>query len=169
MPFEFNIIWIAQAIGIVAMLFDLTSAAQKDDRKMVLLSAAGCSTFALHYFLLGAHAGMFSELLNASRNLISQKWKYRALGFVFAGINAAMLLWKADDIWSALPYCAGIIISLSLYNLKGIGLRIGYIAGFSLWLTYTIYQFSIGGMLMFSIAIILYATNIYRLRKEMMP
>ena len=159
---------VAQAIGIAAMGFDLWSAASKDDRKMVLLSAAGCSTFALHYFLLGAYSGLFAELFNASRNLISQKWKYKSIGFIFAGINAAMIT-QVDHVIGALPYCAGIIISLSLYNLEGTKLRYGYIAGFSLWLVYTIDKGSIGGMLMFSTAIILYATNIYRLRKEMMP
>lgn len=163
-----SLLVVAQIIGVIAMALDLLSAAQKDDRKMVLLSAAGCSTFALHYFLLGAYSGVAAELLNASRNVISQKWKYKAIGFIFAGINAAMIL-TVDNVISALPYCAGIIISLSLYNFDGVKLRIGYVAGFSLWLIYAAINHSIGGTLMFVTAIILYSTNIYRLRKEMMP
>ena len=110
---------IAQAIGLMAMGFDLWAATHKDDRKMVLFNTVACGTFALHFFLIGAYSGVVAELFNVARNTISRKWKYKSIGLVFAGVNAAMIL-TVDNVISALPYICGIIISISIYNFDGI-------------------------------------------------
>jgi hypothetical protein len=155
-----------QAIGLLAMGFDLCATFIKDDRKMIKLNALGSLTFAIHYAMLGAHAGALSEALNATRTSLSLKWKSKYIGLLFVRFYVFLLIVHSRSLIEACPYLCGIIITLGLYFLTGIKLRLCYLIGYSLWLLYSIAAFSIGGIILFSITLITLSLTIFRLSKD---
>ena len=90
---------IAQAIGIVAMLFNILSYQGKQQKKVIAMQLCGSTLFAVNFLLLGATVG---GILN-----------------VLAAIRAVVFLFKeklrADRLWWLLAF---IVLYITIYGLN---------------------------------------------------
>ena len=64
---------IAQAVGIVAMLFNIFSYQQKSAKRIITLQFFGASFFALNYLLLGKYIGAMLNLVGVIRAILFLK------------------------------------------------------------------------------------------------
>ncbi|MBQ8683008.1 MAG: YgjV family protein [Clostridia bacterium] len=61
---------LAQAVGLVAMAFNILSYQQKSPKRVILYQLFGSSLFAVNFFLLGAIAGGITNLIAAGRAVV---------------------------------------------------------------------------------------------------
>ena len=61
---------IAQAVGIVAMLFNILSYQQKSSKGAITFQLVGSSLFAVNFFMLGATVGGIMNLIAAFRAIV---------------------------------------------------------------------------------------------------
>lgn len=70
--------FIAQIIGIFAMLFSVVSFQQKTQRRIVFMQLIASSLWSIHFYLLGALTGCFLNMIAAMRDVVfckrDQKW-----------------------------------------------------------------------------------------------
>lgn len=76
---------IAQAIGIIAMVFNIVSYQQKSAKRIIALQFFGASFFALNYLMLGAYIASMLNLVGVIRAVMflkKDKTKVDRLGWV---------------------------------------------------------------------------------------
>ena len=121
------------------------------------------NAYAVHFFLLGAFAGALSELFNGIRTGLSSVTKSHILAYTFIIIYGGLLLIVPHDLFGTFPFLSSISITIGMYFFSGVVMRVFIIAGFFLWLIYSIKVFSIGGIIAYSILLITHTTTIFRL------
>jgi hypothetical protein len=88
------------------------------------------------------------------------------LAFIFIAFGLASGIYLADsiwDLWAILGMCIG---TYSLFVLKGIQMRLGFLIGAMCWLINNILVGSIGGMLLEATLISVNITTIIRLLRD---
>ena len=158
-----TIMIVAQLIGLLAMGLDVYATLHKPDKHLIRIHSIGSMLFALHYFLLGAIPGALSELLNGTRAGLSSFTKSRLLAFAFLFLYIALLFIIPENALDTLPFLSSILITIGIYFFHGISMRLFYICGFMLWLIYSIYVMSIGGIIVFLILILTSSITIRKL------
>lgn len=69
----------AQAVGIVAMLFNILSFQQKTPRRVITFQLVGSALFALNYLMLGAPVGTLLNIIGIARAIVySNRERFRA-------------------------------------------------------------------------------------------
>lgn len=157
---------LAQAIGLIATAIDIYATTRKTDKALVQLHALGSALFSVHYFMLGAIPGALSEILNATRTGLSSFTQSKILAYIFLTLYVALLFLVPDNLIGTFPFLCGILVTVGLYFFKGIKMRLFYIAGFALWLAYTISVMSWGGILVFSLLLISTSRTVYQMMKD---
>lgn len=161
-----NLDIIAQAFGLLSFILGIVTFYQKDDQKLKIIMLALNINHCIHFLLLGSVVSALSAVLSAFRTVtaiyISSKWV--AAVFIFISIVSGIALADhASQLWSI----AGTVIgTYSIFLLKGIKLRIGFLIGASCWLTNNILIGSIGGTLLEMSAITVNLTTLYRLYRD---
>ena len=61
---------LAQAIGFVALVLNVTSYQLKNNRQLVMCRAAGDFVYVLHYLMLGAYSGCVTMIFCAANGLL---------------------------------------------------------------------------------------------------
>lgn len=152
---------IAQAVGIVAMAFNILSYQQKTQRQVIAFQLFGSALFAVNYLMLGAMVGGILNVIGIVRALVYlNKERLRAdrpiwlAGFTAAYLTAYVLTFtafgKAPTFYNLyiefLPVIGmtAITISFSMKDAKAVR-RFGLISSPS-WLIYNIASFSIGAI-----------------------
>ncbi len=161
-----NIEIIAQIIGFIAFGIGVASFLQKDERKLRILLGASGATLCLHFVLLGAYTGAAAVFVTSTRNVLSiYGWakKFAPL-FYLAVIGFGW--YTHDDLVDIFPVLAGICGTTTVFYLSGIKMRLGFIAGSSLWVVHNVMVGSIGPTLMESMMIGASAYRIYRMNIE---
>ena len=153
------IIIFAQILGIVAMAIDIWGTSRTNDKHLVLTIAGSSLVFALHFALLGAPAGAYSELMTAVRSLAAAYWKKTAVGiaFIVAYIAMGAYMVNPTNAWSlveTLPFIASVAGTIGMFWCRGVGLRVAFNAGQTCWLAYSLYTGSIGGSLLYAVLIL---------------
>jgi len=158
---------ITQAIGIVASGFVVFSFSQKRDNNLKIYLIIGNLLFAIHFFMLGAFAGMCVNIINIMRVGCSIKFhksnKVMFVFFLIYSLVAALIYEKPYDL---LPIFSSFLGTYSMFKLSGIKLRLLGLLGSSAWLTYGIIFQSIGGIITEVTGIILNLTTVYRLQRD---
>ncbi len=173
--------WIAQAVGLVAMTFNILSFQQKTPRRVITFQLFGSALFALNYLLMGALVGMCMNIVGIMRAIVySNGGKFRAdrlfwlilftslfvLSYVltFAVFGTPLTLRSA--VIELLPVIGmtATTISFRLQNAAAIR-KFGFISS-PCWLTYNIVNVAIGGAVceIFSLCSIVIATIRYDLK-----
>ena len=160
---------IAQAIGIVAMAFNVISYQQKKAKQVFLLQMVGSGLFCINYFLLGATIGGVLNIVAVIRAIVyynSEKIKGSNLGFfiffcaayISSYIVTFTLLGKPFTPYNAvvelLPVIAMIALNIGfkIGSSKAIR-RFGFIAS-PCWLTYNIVNLAVGAIICEAISIV---------------
>ena len=164
---DFSIFYVfVQALGILAMGLEIWGTRYKDDRKMILWAAASAGVYVVHFICLGAFAGAAADALGALRCVASQYKKSAYLSFVFVLAYVAFAFFTADGLIDMLPFIGGMISTLAMFHLSGIRMRAVFILTIGLWFIYTVYYFSIGGMLLCLFLTIGYMRTILKMRHD---
>lgn len=152
--------WIAQAVGIVAMTFNILSFQQKTPRKVITFQFFGSVLFALNYLLMGALVGMCMNIVGIMRAVVyGNREKFRAdrlfwlvfftslyvLSYILSFTVFGMDFTVKNAVIELLPVIGmtATTISFRLQNAATIR-KFGFISS-PCWLTYNIVNVAIGG------------------------
>ena len=175
--------WIAQAVGIAGMFFNIFSYQQKTPKRVITFQFFGSILFALNYLLMGALVGMCMNIVGIMRAVVySNREKFRAdrlfwlilfvsmyvlsyiltftvFGTEFTFRNAALELLPVIGMTAT-------TISFRLQNAATIR-KFGFISS-PCWLTYNAVNFAIGGTIceIFSVCSIIIGTIRYDLPRK---
>ena len=163
---------LAQAIGIVAMAFNILSYQQKTPKRVITFQLFGSALFAVNYLLIGAPVGMCMNIIGILRAVVySNREKFRAdrvawlLLFIALFASSYLLSFTVfgmeftlrNSILELLPVIgmSATTISFRLQNAATIR-KFGLIS-FPCWVTYNAVSGSIGGVIceLFSICSII--------------
>ena len=173
---------IAQVIGILAMLINLLSFQQKNQKTIITFQFFGSVLFAVHFFMLSSPIGGILNVTAAIRAAVySNKEKTHAdrpfwiLIFTAAYISAYILVFTVFEkaptaenfIIEVLPVLSMVVTTVSFWMKDAKMLRTLGLIGSPLWLIYNIINFSIGGISseILNIASILLAMFRYDIKK----
>lgn len=157
-PFEIT----AQAIGILAMAFNILSFQQKTYKKAVFFQFFGASLFAVNFFMLGAIVGGIMNVIAVFRAFVyMNKKKFHTdhiawlLSFILFYITSYILTFtvfgKDFTLFNAVIELLPVVgmtatnIGLRLENARAIR-RFGLISSPS-WLAYNIANFAVGAII----------------------
>lgn len=157
---EFNF---AQAVGIVSFALGILCFYQQDDRKLKMMMVVMNLNHALHFALLGATTSVASALLSLTRTFLALHTSSKSMAWLFIGITAAWGLLLADHWQDLLPVMGSCIGTYTVFCLKGIVMRIGFLAGAFCWLINNILVGSIGLTLLESTLILVNLNTIRKL------
>ncbi len=153
---------IAQAIGIVAMAFNILSYQQKTQKKVIVCQLFGCTLFAINFLMLGATVGAILNMVGAVRAVVfMNKKKLHSdniawlIGFICIYILSYILTFTLFDKEVSLLNCiieflpvigmTATTVSFRYTDAKTIR-RFGLISSPS-WLVYNIANFALGAII----------------------
>ena len=154
--------WIGQAIGIVAMAFNILSYQSKSARGVIAMQFFGASLFAASYLMIGAYVGGILNAIAAIRALLfyfKDKTKVDRVGWLPVFIGVYLLVYAATFLFvikqprpvdfaiEILPVIGMIFTTLAYrYSDAAIIRRLSTGSVVS-WLIYNIISFSLGGII----------------------
>lgn len=146
--------WVAQLIGVEALLLLMISYTRKNTNQILVVQLLSSLSYIVHYLLLGAFSGLFICLLDFIRDILYYKSDKDNLIFllstpfyIFAGLmNYSILI-------DMLPVVASINDGYSLTKRKKI-VVIGAIISCLLWIVYDYHYKSYSGVIASIIIII---------------
>lgn len=173
--------WIAQAVGIVAMTFNILSFQQKTPKRVITFQFFGSVLFALNYLLMGALVGMCMNIVGIMRAVVySNREKFRAdrvfwlilftslyiLSYILTFTVFGTPFTLKNGIIELLPVIGmtATTVSFRLQNAATIR-KFGFISS-PCWLAYNIVNVAIGGAVceIFSLCSIVIGTIRYDLK-----
>ena len=157
---EFNF---AQAVGLVSFALGIVCFYQKDDRKLKIVMVVMNLNHALHFALLGATTAVASSILSLVRTFLALHTDSKVIAFVFIAITAGWGFYLADHWYDLFPVLGSCIGTYTVFCLKGIVMRLGFLAGAICWLINNILVGSIGLTLLETTLIIVNLNTIRRL------
>jgi len=154
--------YIAQAVGFIGMAFLFIAFQHNDKKKILWLQAGTAAAFSIHFFMLGAFAGMAVNLLNIPRNIVFARSQRRVWTYVFIGLFLLLGIFVWEGPLSLLPIIAACIstVVFSFENPR-------YIRFLSLpivlfWMVYNIASFSVPGVMTEAFGLISISIAIFR-------
>ena len=158
---------IAQAVGIFASAIIISAFSQKSDNRFKFFAVVGNIVFALHFYMLGAYAGVVINFVNAFRNGLSIKYhKKDGLMYLFIGLYVVLGLVIYETPKDLFPIISGVVGSYGMYKLSGMNMRICFILSSLSWLVYGLIYKSIGVIITELFIQTTNAITIYRLYRE---
>lgn len=139
---------IGQILGFISLFLGVCTFYQKDDRKLKVLMVVFNLNHLVHYFLLGSMVSVLSAALSAIRTLTSIYVSSKRIAAIFIVISLGFgfyIMESQQDMW---PILGTVIGTYSVFALKGIAMRVGFLLGALCWLTNNIIVGSIGGTLL---------------------
>lgn len=134
-----------EAIWFIALIFNLLSYLEKDDKKMFLLLATCSFFYWMHFYWLWLYTAAFINFFDITKNLLVIKYKRNLLIFFLYIISYIIIWWLTADwnIFSYLITSASILTIYWAFFLKWVNLRIFYLIATILYLIYSIIWHSI--------------------------
>jgi hypothetical protein len=105
--------YLAEIMGVIAVIINVISYRQHDMNRYRLVSAVALSFLAFHFFLLDAISGAIVLLISVIRNLMAMRWQTLWLAILFAGITIlfGLLEWffvaELQSVFAALASSVG--------------------------------------------------------------
>lgn len=175
--------YVAQAFGICGMFMNVLSFQRKEQRQIIFMQLIGSAFFAVNYFLISAFAGALLNVIGMIRaTAYWQRERFRAekihwvfgLGITYVAVYILSFTVFGTErstqnfIVELLPVIGMMITTVSFYLGRARAVRMLGIINSPLWLTYNIVNFSIGGIITESIALVSIIIGIirYDLRKK---
>ena len=143
--------FLAQALGILALIAMVLSYQQRTRRRLLTLQIAANFFLASNYYLVGAITGCAMCLISVARSFVFSKndtrwgksrlWFY---GFMLISTLAGILTWK--DFTSAFALAATLILTVALYSNDPKRMRLLLLPCPLLYFVYNYINRSLGGM-----------------------
>lgn len=173
---------IVQAIGIVAMAFNILSFQCKKQRSIIVMQFFGSLFFCVHFYLDGAMTGALLNAVAVARALVysnKEKLKSDHVAWLTVFIAASVACYPAAFLWLGAPTdkwyyfllellpVVGMTLSTFSFRADGAkGLRLLWFFSSPLWLIYNICHHSIGGTVCEIFAIVSILTAMFRLDRK---
>jgi hypothetical protein len=157
---------IAQTLGFVSYALGIYAFYQRDDKKLKVIMMIFSFNHLLHYLLLGSIVSALSALLSAVRTATAIYVSSARIAALFIIVGLSSGIYLADNIWQLWSILGMSIGTYSVFLLKGIPMRIGFLIGAMCWLTNNILVGSIGGSLLEATLITVNLITIGRLLRE---
>ncbi|WP_299694801.1 YgjV family protein [uncultured Vibrio sp.] len=157
---------LTQVVGYISFVLGISTFYQKDDRKLKIVMVVFNLNHMLHYLLLGSIVSALSALLSALRSATAIYISSKVVAGIFIFISLVSGIWLSNAIWEFWPILGTIIGTYSVFVLKGIQMRIGFLIGATCWLINNILVGSIGGTLLEVTLISINLMTIFRLLRD---
>ncbi len=153
---------IAQAIGIIAMVFVIISFQGKDAKKVIACQMIGCILFIINFFMLGAVVGALMNIIATFRAIVYiNKKTFRADSPVwpvvisFMCLGAYVLTFTAfgvpftlgNAVLQFLPVIANTIATIAFHTGSAKWIRRLGVFVSTCWIIYNSVNFALGGIL----------------------
>ena len=169
---------IAQAVGIVAMAFNIFSFQKKTQKGVIAFQLVGGALFAINFLLLGAYVGGILNVIAALRAVIFlNKEKLKAdrpvwfIGFTAIYISVYILSFTVfgtkpspyNFVIELLPVIGMVATTVGFSLKKAADVRKCGLVSSPSWLVYNISNFSLGAIICEVLSLISIVTGIIRL------
>ncbi len=139
--------WIAQIIGLIALIILVISFQINNKRKLLKLQIFSSMFFALQYLLLNAYSGVLMSIIVMLRNYLFQKKVSIKKLIMIISLMLLASIFTFNGIVSILPIIACIEYSIALWQSKLKILRIAEIISCILYLIYNLCVFAYMGVI----------------------
>ncbi|ORT52264.1 permease [Vibrio sp. qd031] len=164
-----NVEFTAQLFGLVSFGLGLSTFYQKDDRKLKVIMLLLNVNHLVHFLLLGSLLSAVGAALSALRTYCAIYTRSIWVAAIFIGVGVASGTALAENWYQLFPIAGTIIGTYSIFLLKGITLRIGFLLGSTCWLVNNLMVGSIGGSLLEISVIVMNITTIVRIYRDRQP
>lgn len=155
-----------QALGFVALGFNLLAASTVNDNRMRALICLSCLTFSVHFTLLGAVVAGLNLFVNSFRALVSLKFKGVKVFFIFFVVQIAMSCYFYSEPRDLLPAIASIISCYALFCVQGMRMRIAFLVCTLIWMVNAFIVGSYSGLINDLFNTTMFSITIFRLNKQ---
>jgi hypothetical protein len=135
----------AQIVGYFAFALGVTGFLQKSDFKLKILVGSESLAYTLHFFLLGNPAASGGAAVNAVRLFASAKSTSPYLAALFIAVNLFVGAFTATTVVGWLLVIFNSIATYAAFMLRGIPMRLCFLASTLVWLINNVLSGSIGG------------------------
>lgn len=157
---------IAQALGFLALGFGIYAYSQKNDRRLVILMIIQNAILCLHFALLGRVTASFMTGLLSLRNLISLQKGAKVLAPLFI-LFYLLFGYASYEVWQdIIPPICSCLTTIAYFYMRGIPMRLVFLAVSLAWLIHNIVSGSIGPAIMEAFLLLANFRTIYQMRKE---
>jgi hypothetical protein len=164
-----NVDFVAQLFGLVSLGLGLSTFYQKDDRKLKVIMLLLNVNHLVHFLLLGSLLSAAGAALSALRTYCAIYTRSIWVAAVFIVLGVAIGAALAENWYQLLPIAGTIIGTYSIFLLKGVALRIGFLLGSTCWLMNNLIVGSIGGSLLEMSVMVMNITTIVRIYSDKPP
>ena len=166
---------VGQLFGMIGLVIIVLSFQCKKNKLFFVMQGTGSMAFVINFLLIGAYAGAMYNFVNLIRGLLFSKedkklWKLILVNVLYTASYLISLVIILGDWFmifiSAIPYAALIVMSIFMWMNNGKHKRYFQMTIMSPSLiVYNSFNFSLGGILCESIAIISSIVALVRFRK----
>ena len=157
---------IGQILGFLSFALGMYAFYQKDDKKLKVLMFLFGISHTIHFMFLGSLVSTLSAALSTVRTGAAIYVSSTRLALLFILIGLISALYLAEDVWALWAMMGMCFGTYSVFVLKGIPMRIGFLLGATCWLINNISVGSIGGSLLEATLISINIITIIRLLRD---
>lgn len=160
---------IAHILGFSAMALSFYSATLKDDQKLIIYQIFVNFLFIPHFILLGSYSTALVVTFIMFRIIAAYKYNNNLIYSLFmaSGVLQLCYVFYSHLPWfEYLPVLSSILVTHTYFKLRGIPMRITFIAGGVLWIIAAINLNSPSVALINFVGILIHCSTIFRLSKE---
>ncbi|WP_438454364.1 YgjV family protein [Vibrio alginolyticus] len=139
---------IGQILGFLSFFLGVCTFYQKDDKKLKILMLVFHLNHLLHFFLLGSLVSVVSSVISALRTATAIYISSKRVAAIFVAISLVSGFYVIESVQDIWPILGTVIGTYSVFVLKGIAMRIGFLIGALCWLTNNFIIGSFGGTLL---------------------
>lgn len=166
MTFDNPIYILAQALGFVSYGLGICCFYQRDDKRLKIIMLIMSINNVVHFYLLGAVTASLASVLSVVRTGLALKTSKKSVAVTFILITL-ILGYAISDRWQDIfPILATSIGTYAVFCLRGIQMRLAFLAGALCWLINNILVGSIGGTMLEITLLVINGNTIRRLYFE---
>lgn len=145
--------FIAQGIGVIAMILAYFIYSARTRKTLITLKFISDVLWGAHYFMLGAYSGAVLNGINMGREVIfqlktSKKWAQTPIwAVVFIVINLTSTIFSWQGWQSLLPAVGASIAVVGLWCAKPLTIRLFSLPSTTCWLIYAILSGTVSGII----------------------
>lgn len=157
-----------QLIGYLGYIIGVSAFFQKDDnnfrRQLTIVNVI----MALHFYLLGPASWVAAilNIINIFRNIASMKTKNRGVMLFFIALMWLLSLPTLNTPVQYLTVIGTSIVTYSLFRLHAQNMRLGILLSSFLWIIYSVWVGSVGGLAIEITFAIVNITTIIKIRRS---
>jgi len=145
--------FIAQALGILALVIMVLSYQQKSRRGLLYFQMASNACFAASYFMLGGVSFAVMSLINIARSFVFSRedagdsWAQNRIWlYVFLAVPIISGIMTWESILSLLVIAATVVLTIALYSKNGKTMRRLFLLPPVLYISYNVSHGALGGI-----------------------